>query len=112
VRPVDLDVPARTPVRVVLALGANLGDREATLRSALGALRAVEGLDDVTASGEYETPPVGGPEQPAYLNAVVLAATRLSPRAVLRAAQAVEDAHGRTRTVRWGSRTLDVDVLA
>lgn len=112
VRALDLDVAPPTPVRVVLALGANLGDRAATLRSAVRSLRAVPGLDDVVASPVYETPPVGGPAQPPYLNAVLAARTRLSPRAVLRTAQRVEADHGRERTVRWGARTLDVDVLA
>lgn len=112
VRPVDLDAEPSAPVRVVLALGSNLGDRAATLSSALGALRAVHGLADVVASPVYETPPVGGPEQGPYLNAVVLATTTLSPRDLFRAAQAVEAAHGRVREVRWGPRTLDVDLVA
>lgn len=112
VRPVDLDVPPGSPVPVVLALGGNLGDRARTLRSAVRALRSVPGLDEVRASPVYETPPVGGPEQPPYLNAVVSARSRLSPRALLREAQRIEAEHGRRRTVRWGARTLDVDVLA
>ena len=111
-RPVDLDVAPSAPVRVVLALGANLGDRGATLRSAVRALRQLPELDDVTVSPVYETPPVGGPEQPAYLNAVATARTRVAPRQVLREAQRIEAEHGRERTVRWGARMLDVDVLA
>lgn len=112
VRDLDLDVRPAGPVRAVLALGSNVGDRAATLRSAVAALRAVEGLDGVTASPAYETPPVGGPAQPEYLNAVVLATTTLTPRELLRAAQSVEARHGRVRDVRWGPRTLDVDVVA
>jgi dihydroneopterin aldolase/2-amino-4-hydroxy-6-hydroxymethyldihydropteridine diphosphokinase len=103
------------PVRevpVVLALGTNLGDREAVLRSAVAALAAVEGLDLRRVSPVVETDPVGGPEQPDYLNAVVLAGTRLGPLELLRACQRVEAEHDRVREVRWGPRTLDVDVVA
>ena len=112
VRPVDLDVAAQAPVGVVLALGSNLGDRAATLRSAVAMLRDVDGLLDLRVSPVFETPPVGGPEQGPYLNAVVAGRTTLAPRAVLGAAQRVEAAHGRERVVRWGPRTLDVDVIA
>jgi dihydroneopterin aldolase/2-amino-4-hydroxy-6-hydroxymethyldihydropteridine diphosphokinase len=112
VRAVDLDVAPREPADVVLALGANLGDPAATLRSAVADLRGVEGLDLVATSPVFETDPVGGPEQPVYLNAVVLGRTTLSPRALLHACQRVEAGHGRERTVRWGARTLDVDVIA
>lgn len=110
VRAVDLDADPRLPVPVVLALGSNVGDREATLRSAVSALGAV--LRDVRVSPVVETAPVGGPEQDDYLNAVVTGTTELSPRALLRACQAVEAEHGRERSVRWGPRTLDVDVIA
>lgn len=93
--------------RAFLALGSNLGDREATLR------RAVAVLDDVVAvSPVYETAPVGGPDgQGAYLNAVVELATRCSPRQLLERCRQVEAAAGRVRLERWGPRTLDVDVL-
>jgi 2-amino-4-hydroxy-6-hydroxymethyldihydropteridine diphosphokinase len=112
VRPVDLDAAPAQPVRAVLALGANLGDRAATLRSAVGALQRTDGVRVESCSGVYETDPVGGPEQPAYLNAVVLVCTTLGPRALLRACQRVEADHGRVRLQHWGPRTLDVDVLA
>lgn len=112
VRPVDLDVASAAAVDVVLALGANLGDREATLRSAVAALRDAGGLDVASVSPVYETEPVGGPDQPTYLNAVVSVLTTLSPRDVLALAQRIEADHGRERSVRWSARTLDVDVLA
>lgn len=96
---------------VVLALGSNLGDRLANLRAGLATL-AADGEITVTAvSPVYETAPIGGPDQPDYLNAVILALTALSPRAVLSRAQAAEQALGRVRTERWGPRTLDVDVI-
>ena len=104
-----------TPVRaapVALALGTNLGDRPRVLRSAVAALAAVEGIELQRVSPVVETDPVGGPEQPDYLNAVVLATTTLEPLELLRACQQVEADHDRVREVRWGPRTLDVDVLA
>jgi dihydroneopterin aldolase/2-amino-4-hydroxy-6-hydroxymethyldihydropteridine diphosphokinase len=101
--------PAAVPV--VLALGANLGDPLATLTTAVEQLAEVDGLDLVAVSPLARTEPVGGPEQPAYLNAVVLARTTLTPRAVLAAAHLVELRAGRERLVRWGPRTLDVDVI-
>lgn len=98
------------PARVVLALGSNLGAREDVLRSAVAALDAVDGLEVTAVSPVVETDPVG-PDQPDYLNAVVLARTVLDPLALLAACQAVEAAHGRVRGERWGARTLDVDVV-
>ncbi|WP_369070527.1 2-amino-4-hydroxy-6-hydroxymethyldihydropteridine diphosphokinase [Kineococcus terrestris] len=99
--------------RVVLALGANTGDRAGTLRSAVAALRALDGLVVDAVSPVVETDPVGGPEQPDFLNAVVLARTSLAPLALLDACQGVEAAHGldRAAKVRWGPRPLDVDVV-
>ncbi len=101
-----------TAVDVVLALGANLGDRAATLTAAVRDLAAVPGISVRAVSALVRTAPVGGPEQPDYVNAVALVTTTLEPRPLLAAAQAVEAAHGRERSVRWGARTLDVDVVA
>lgn len=96
--------------RVALSIGANLGDRLAALRYAVAELAE---LGDVVAVSEvYETDPVGGPEQPDYYNAVVVLETEAQPGEVLAAAQRAEQGRGRTREVRWGARTLDVDVLA
>jgi 2-amino-4-hydroxy-6-hydroxymethyldihydropteridine diphosphokinase len=94
-------------VRAFVGLGSNLGDRMAALQGAL------DGLPDVVAvSRVYESEPVGGPPgQGPYLNAVVELATDLSPRAILDVARRLEAEAGRRRGVRWGPRTLDVDVL-
>ncbi|MEO7745269.1 MAG: 2-amino-4-hydroxy-6-hydroxymethyldihydropteridine diphosphokinase [Actinomycetota bacterium] len=97
---------------VVIALGANLGERSATLADAVVALGALEGLELTTTSPVVTTAPVGGPDQPDYLNAVVLARTTLAPAALLAALHAIEAAHGRERVVRWGARTLDLDLVA
>jgi 2-amino-4-hydroxy-6-hydroxymethyldihydropteridine diphosphokinase len=98
--------------RGALALGSNLGDRAASLTAAVGDLAAVAGLSVVAASSVYETGAVGGPEQGAYLNAVLVVETALDAHDVLAAALEVEALHGRVRLERWGPRTLDVDVLA
>lgn len=96
---------------VVLALGSNLGDRLASLQGGVDALCARPGLSGVQVSPVYETAPVGGPAQPEYLNAVLVAATTLSARAVLDRCQEAENALGRVRTERWGPRRIDVDVI-
>jgi 2-amino-4-hydroxy-6-hydroxymethyldihydropteridine diphosphokinase/dihydroneopterin aldolase len=95
----------------VLALGANLGDREATLAQAVAQLAVTPGLEVVATSPVVETDPVGGPEQPDYLNAVVAIRSTLTPHALLAACLAVERRHGRERRARWAARTLDVDVI-
>ncbi|MCK9897068.1 2-amino-4-hydroxy-6-hydroxymethyldihydropteridine diphosphokinase [Frankia sp. AgB32] len=103
------DERAARPDHAVLALGSNLGDRWALLRAAV---RHLDELLGVTAcSPVYETAPVGGPEQDDYLNAIVLVAPA-SPRALLATARTVEEDAQRVRAVRWGPRTLDVDVIA
>lgn len=100
----DVSVTARSSDLAALALGSNLGDRLGHLQA------AVDLLAPIAVSAVYETEPVGGPEQGAYLNAVVLVPAA-SPERLLRQAQAVERARDRVREERWGPRTLDVDVL-
>ncbi|WP_426309561.1 2-amino-4-hydroxy-6-hydroxymethyldihydropteridine diphosphokinase [Cellulosimicrobium sp. E-16] len=104
------DVPAGF-VEVVLALGANLGDAQQTLRDAITDLDRISGLEITEVSPLARTGAVGGPDQPDFLNTVLLARTRLSARDLLHACQAVEHAHGRVRDERWGPRTLDVDLI-
>jgi 2-amino-4-hydroxy-6-hydroxymethyldihydropteridine diphosphokinase/dihydroneopterin aldolase len=98
-------------VPVVLALGANLGDAQQTLRDAVTDLDRISGLEITDVSPLARTAAVGGPEQPDYLNAILLARTTLAPRALLHAIQGVENAHGRVRSERNGPRTLDVDLI-
>jgi 2-amino-4-hydroxy-6-hydroxymethyldihydropteridine diphosphokinase len=100
------------PVRVVLGLGSNLGDRLANLQAAVDALCGPPGLGFLAVSPVYETAPVGGPSQPDFLNAVLLAVTALPARAVLDRAHAAEAARHRVRGVPWGPRTLDVDIIS
>jgi 2-amino-4-hydroxy-6-hydroxymethyldihydropteridine diphosphokinase len=96
---------------VALALGSNMGDSATILQGAVDDLCAVEGLTLEAVSAVYETDPVGGPDQDAYLNAVVVGRTTLTGPDLLAATQAVETAWHRMRDVRWGPRTLDVDIL-
>jgi 2-amino-4-hydroxy-6-hydroxymethyldihydropteridine diphosphokinase len=97
---------------VVLALGSNLGDRAATLQDAVDAVLESPAVTGVAVSPVYETEPVGGPEQPDYLNAVLLLDTELPSLALLERAHAVEQAFGRERTEPNGARTLDIDVIS
>jgi len=96
---------------VVIALGANLGAVQATLEAAVRALADVDGMQISAVSDLFESDPVGGPDQPVYLNAVVLARTRLAAFALLTELHAIEADRGRVRETRWGARTLDLDLI-
>jgi 2-amino-4-hydroxy-6-hydroxymethyldihydropteridine diphosphokinase len=95
--------------RAFVGLGSNLGDRLRHLERAAELLAATG--DVVAASSVYETEPVGGPAQGPYLNAVVELLTTETPRQILERCRAAEADAGRVRTVRFGPRTLDADVL-
>lgn len=97
--------------RAYLGLGSNLGDRRALLRAAEAHLGATPGVRVLARSSVYESEPVGAADQPWFLNQVLLIETTLDPHALLDAVQQVEAALGRTRAVRWGPRTIDIDVL-
>jgi 2-amino-4-hydroxy-6-hydroxymethyldihydropteridine diphosphokinase len=99
------------PVTAYLALGSNLGDRAAHIRSALAALAAHPAIDLLAVSPLYETPPWGPVPQGPYLNACAAIETTLTPRALLGLCLAIEREAGRERIVRWGPRTLDLDIL-
>ncbi len=95
--------------RAVVALGSNLGERRSHLERAIGALAD---LGEVLAvSSLYESDPVGGPDQPGYLNAVAIVETDLSAADLLPRLLAIEQQAGRRRSVRWGPRTLDLDLI-
>ena len=97
--------------RAFIGLGANLGDRAATIKAALAALQATRGIAVLRVSDLLETAPVGGPPQPPFLNAAAALETELPPRDLLARLLAVELQFGRIRTVAWGPRTLDLDLL-
>jgi 2-amino-4-hydroxy-6-hydroxymethyldihydropteridine diphosphokinase len=98
-------------VNAILALGSNLGASRDTLSRAVAELADQPGVRLQAVSPVVRTRPVGGPEQPDYLNLVVSVETDLSPHDLLAHCQAVENAHHREREVRWGPRTLDVDII-
>ena len=101
---------------VVLSLGSNLGDREATLRAGVAAINSLEGVSVLKASSLVETPalkPHGiDLDAPAYLNAVLLLESSAEPEELLDALNAIEFSLGRVRDERWGDRTLDIDIIA
>ncbi|GAA2726339.1 2-amino-4-hydroxy-6-hydroxymethyldihydropteridine diphosphokinase [Cellulomonas aerilata] len=109
--PDRLDEAPAAPVEAVLALGANLGNAQGTLREAVADVERVAGVEIVAVSPLARTAAVGGPAQPDYLNAVVIVQTTLAPRALLHAVQAIELHHGRERREHWGPRTLDIDLI-
>jgi 2-amino-4-hydroxy-6-hydroxymethyldihydropteridine diphosphokinase len=94
-----------------LGLGTNLGDRLANLQTAVDLLGTEPGIRVVVSSRIWETEPVGGPDQPDYLNVVVRIESELEPGELLAACMRVEGSLGRVRDVRWGPRTIDIDVL-
>jgi 2-amino-4-hydroxy-6-hydroxymethyldihydropteridine diphosphokinase len=96
-------------MKVVIALGSNLGDRKETLDRAVDALNQIISVTKV--SSYIETDPIGGPEQPDYLNAVLIGESDLEPTDLLMKMQAIELAAGRERLERWGARTLDLDLI-
>lgn len=97
-----------------LALGSNLGDRDAMLRDALVSIEALPGTEVVVASPIYETPPMGPQDQGAYLNMAAKLTTAIDALALLRALQAIEVSMGRApmqERRRWGPREIDIDLL-
>jgi 2-amino-4-hydroxy-6-hydroxymethyldihydropteridine diphosphokinase len=97
--------------RAYVALGSNLGDRAEHLAAARAALAALPRTRLLAESTVEETAPLGGMDQPPYLNQMVLLETALEPRALLAACQAIERSRGRVRTGHWGARTLDLDIV-
>ena len=100
-----------TPVRAWVALGSNLGNREAHLALARERLARLPATRVVGVSSIAETAPLGGRDQPPYLNQMMLLETGLAPRELLAACQAIEAEAGRVRRERWASRTLDLDLV-
>ncbi len=96
-------------MKVVISLGSNLGDREENLESAVTELNKLVRVTHL--STFYETDPVGGPQQPDYLNAVLIAESELAPEELLEEVMAIEAGLGRVRLERFGPRTIDIDLI-
>jgi len=96
-----------------IGLGSNLGVREKNIAAALTALETTREIEVVRVSSLYETEPVGGPaDQAMYINAAALLRTTLTPERLLAVCLNIEASLGRKRRVRWGPRTIDLDILA
>ena len=96
---------------VGFSLGSNQGDRIAVLHEALDALNASDGLKLTVASSFYETAPWGVEDQASFLNVCAIGETTLSPQALMTVTQAIENKMGRVKTIRWGPRLIDIDIL-
>lgn len=97
---------------VYIGLGSNLGTSVQILVSAVCAINALDNTEVIESSSFYQSKPMGPPDQPEYINAVVRVATQLSPHELLHSLQKIEGAHGRVRKEeRWGPRSLDLDIL-
>ncbi len=98
-------------MQIYLGLGSNLESPVEQLRAARAAIANMSGISETGFSSLYRSPPMGGKEQPDYVNAVMAIETKLSPLELLTVTQTIENEHGRIRSERWGARTLDIDIL-
>lgn len=96
-------------MKAVISLGANIGDAKANLDLAVGLLR--EATEVLAVSSYLQTNPVGGPEQPDYLNAVAIIESELPAKDLLAVLNGIETAMGRTREIHWGPRVIDLDLI-
>lgn len=98
-------------VTAYIGLGSNLENPALQLETALKNIEAIPGTSVVAVSRHYASKPLGPQDQPDYLNAVAKIRTELRPTELLRALQNIELQQGRTRGIRWGARTIDLDIL-
>ncbi|MEI8572518.1 2-amino-4-hydroxy-6-hydroxymethyldihydropteridine diphosphokinase [Methylomonas sp. LW13] len=102
---------AKSAVEAYIGLGSNLEDSVDHVNRARQEIAALPGVVEIAFSPLYRSLPVGPQDQPDYVNAVLRISTELGPLVLLRQLQQIENQHGRLRNVRWGARTLDLDVL-
>ena len=95
--------------KAYISIGSNLGERERNCRRAVEGISAFAGVTAV--SSYYETEPVGVEDQPLFINCAIEIATDLAPRELLRKLQAIENKLGRTHKIKWGPRTIDLDII-
>ena len=97
--------------KVYLSLGSNIGNRQKYIESAIELIGKTEGIEILKKSGLYETSPVGYVEQNLFLNAVIKIETDFSEREILKIINKIENELDRKREIRWGPRTIDIDIL-
>ena len=97
--------------KVYLSLGSNIGNRQEYIKSAIELVGKTEGIRILKKSGLYETSPVGYVEQDLFLNAVIKIETDFSEREILKIINKIENELDRKREIRWGPRTIDIDIL-
>lgn len=97
--------------KVYLSLGSNIGNRQKYIESAIELVGKTEGIKILKKSGLYETSPVGYVEQDLFLNAVIKIETDFSEREILKIINKIENELDRKREIRWGPRTIDIDIL-
>ena len=102
---------SKVMIDIYIALGANLGEPQVTIRDAIFTLSSLPQLQQVRSSSLYRSSPMGPADQPPYVNAVITAKTELEPLALLDVLQLIEQQFGRQRERHWGPRTLDLDLL-
>lgn len=107
-----MPVPEANWVTAYLGLGANLGDKQKTIRHALQELNALPTIKVVAVSSLYQSAPVGITDQPDFINAAAAIETTSTARELLAQVLRLEQKLGRVRAVRWGPRTIDIDILA
>lgn len=98
-------------INCYIGLGSNLGDRRQNIKQALSSLKKTKSISVSKVSKVYQTLPIGGPKQGKYLNAAVKLKTSLGPHKLLRLLKRIEKDLGRTKSVRWGARVIDLDIL-
>lgn len=97
--------------KVYVGLGSNLGNKRENLVNAINRIDAHDEIHVKDKSSFYETAPVGGPPQPDYVNCVIELETEVGPQALLKEFKKIEKALGRKPGVKWGPRTVDLDIL-
>ena len=97
--------------KVYLSLGSNIGNRQKYIESAIELVGETEGIKILKKSGLYETSPVGYVEQDLFLNAVIKIETDFSEREILKIINKIENELDKKREIRWGPRTIDIDIL-
>lgn len=107
----DAQFPCKPDTTAYIALGSNIGDREQLLRQAVHYLHEYPGIEVLRLSGIYETDPVGYTDQPVFLNMVIAVHSTLAPLELLHMLLDAERLLGRVRDIRFGPRTIDLDLL-